>query len=282
MKPRNGWDALHLLRDPAKWARATASHRQRARALLDEVAALTLFPSTTTMWRGHSSIDYRLTPSLLRNRVDIPTRVTELVEDVKQASHLWVEGVLFRQLNEIEWLALLQHMGTPTPLLDVTSDPLIALYFALRDSNKDGLLIAWNARHWLDLTGNTDSFQQITAEVARKQTIGWLVPPVMAHRIAVQRSRLLLAAPQEKGTKSWSTAISDVVLPPLPPNWNRDQLDLLFADRRAGRRAMPPVVGFRIPRDIKHYLGGVLASSYGISRHSLFPEPSGFGPSVQP
>jgi hypothetical protein len=48
-----------------------------------------------------------------------------------------------------------------------------------------------------------------------------------------------------------------------------------FAQTGAGRRARPPVVAFRIPRDLKGFNLETLESNYGIGHNSLFPEPEG-------
>lgn len=44
----------------------------------------------------------------------------------------------------IEWLALMQHFGAPTRLLDFTQSPYVATYFAVEDATEDSVIWAVN------------------------------------------------------------------------------------------------------------------------------------------
>ncbi|MEW7292219.1 FRG domain-containing protein [Aquimarina sp. 2304DJ70-9] len=86
----------------------------------------------TFVYRGVSNITYQLVTSLGRcessmgKPIDqLETRLTKLF---KESSIPYLEH---KPNNELEWLAIAQHYGLPTRLLDWTYNPLIAIFFAI-------------------------------------------------------------------------------------------------------------------------------------------------------
>lgn len=279
-----GWTNLNLLWHPAH-ARQTPGKRQRVRRLLDDVMALTLVPSTQTFWRGLSRASYRLTPSVLHSgngavlgsAAEIEDHGDRLVADAVSARHVWRDGVSLRGLLDLETLALLQHFRTRTPLLDLTADPLVSLYFAARaHDDEDGVLIGWNAVDWLELTNKPDSYKKVVQNLTTSRQLGWLIPPVVTDRVVVQRSRMLVA-PVDPQADHWAKAVSDFLLPELPPDWNQAKLARLFSTTGAGRRAMPPALAIKVPKGLKPFIRDVLSHSFGIDGVTMFPDAAGYG-----
>lgn len=92
-----------------------------------------------TIYRGLSSIDYKLVPTLgrmaLRSGDTFEELEKRLLKDFKERAIPFLSTL---PTNDWEWLAVAQHHGLPTRLLDWTRNPLVAIYFAVRkESNED-------------------------------------------------------------------------------------------------------------------------------------------------
>lgn len=99
---------------------------------------------TGLAFRGQSNTHYELIPSIGRERkfpcdISILDQERNLIAMAKyKLPHIFKPALL-----PIDLLSLLQHYGVPTRLLDVTLNPLVALFFAISDEKEDGEVFAF-------------------------------------------------------------------------------------------------------------------------------------------
>ncbi|MFM7697517.1 MAG: FRG domain-containing protein [Limnohabitans sp.] len=128
------------------------------------------------VYRGHSryaeaeAVDWKLESSLNRflknhhgeviKHTSWYPREQDQIKRFQKAAHLHLSH-LPSEKNKLEWLALMQHYGGPTRLLDFTFNPAAALYFSLRKAGKDTGPYSIHALH-------IDSVRK-SAQVVRKK-----------------------------------------------------------------------------------------------------------------
>lgn len=86
-------------------------------------------------YRGQSDKTWCIIPSIFRDR--FLGKEFDILNEALYKAHLYLK----EYSSYLEKLIMLQHFGLPTRLLDITKNPLVALYFACNENfKKDGVV----------------------------------------------------------------------------------------------------------------------------------------------
>lgn len=225
---------------------------------LDDIVGTKLYKETklaARIFRGQANYDWDVLPGLYRswnkngperNAKDRHTleqhRIASFIARAEQYVKNW-RGSFFRDL------ILAQHYGMPTRLLDWSTNPLVAAYFAVADytDTRDGAIIIGDASNsFLPMHTNNKQGEHYPR-------FAILEPPTLDHRILAQQSVFTIA-----------TFDNDA-----------DYFECL------SKKELPShsfVKKLRIPGSAKPTLHGQLRQ-YGITPELLFPGIEGLGKS---
>ncbi|MEP7766002.1 FRG domain-containing protein [Sanguibacter sp. 25GB23B1] len=257
----------------------------------------------TYAWRGQRDASWNFDSLLYRDtrEADETRPVTEkLLRErelvILDEARRWGLGRdLGSSATDMHLLAVLQHHGVPTRLIDVTSNPMTALWFATEEhppdksgrvAETDGVLFA------VDVT-DTDWYQTFQHE--GNQTWGKLESPMSgAYNTALEKSessgmfRAFPALPDDRmraqegfflGSKvpEKHTQPGVLGLNPIGAAAGQSKLQkLLESDRGRGRPSNLPFCAVVIPNTVKRKIRGPLKRTYNRRRRVLFPDVDGF------
>lgn len=134
------------------------------------------------IFRGVSSPKHYLIPSIGRETVYGPYKLAQEQHLFEEFKNRAVSLIKNHRFDDWDWLAYAQHIGVPTRLLDWSTSPLTALYFALElEGDTDRILYAVKYSRYLREVDhhNTTPFTNTTE--------GRFTAPLAFDRIRAQR-----------------------------------------------------------------------------------------------
>jgi hypothetical protein len=143
--------------------------------------AVEAYSGKTVIFRGVRSTEHKLVPKIGRYKKFKKSRDT-LGEERYMLRLFKEQAVRYMATipdNNWEWLAIMQHHGMPTRLLDWTRNPLVAAYFAVqKEHDGDSCVYAFKSNQYINIEKNPDPFD--------RDKLGKFIPRHITHRITAQ------------------------------------------------------------------------------------------------
>jgi FRG domain len=248
-----------------------------------------------TVWRGMADARWSLHSSLSRKI----SALTETAPDEKGLQRYELEILercrhdwRYDQLPALELLAHLQHFGGPTRLLDVSLNPLVALWFAVEEKYDaagqplplvDGRLFSFAVKHRIALDARWGSRElpwqgeSATSDWGRATSaLRFWVPPAYNERISAQNAGFIIGGlPMSwAGGNRWrkgpgtGTGFWDIKTIRAASSLYLRPADL----SRQPPQSSYPTYNFRVAASAKADIRRTLEQRYGFRTSSIYPD----------
>lgn len=189
------------------------------------LAAIKEERSTAPVYRGHRVASWPLQPGILRAQPRTPSgpEFTEgiLIREFRERVRLLLPQV--PPQNDWEWLALAQHHGLLTRLLDWTKNPLVALFFAVERSGEADSAV-WCAHPTFSL--DLDRVSPFTVKDVHVVELAHV-----SARMTVQKGTFTVHPLEPRDPDGWTLRLTRIVVRAGTRVPLRNELRLLGVDR---------------------------------------------------
>jgi hypothetical protein len=149
------------------------------RSFVDLHEAVRTYSQNYVIYRGLKSADYDLIPRLGRENLTVSDPALAEQTIFRLFKEQTFQYVSDHELDDWELLALAQHHGLPTRLMDWTRNPLVAAYFAVEEEHEgDSVIWVLKERHFIKTADYPDPFE--------RRDVGRFIPNHVTRRITAQ------------------------------------------------------------------------------------------------
>jgi hypothetical protein len=259
---------------------------QAALEIVNAIGSISISgPDGGIVWRGQADAKWRVESKatrLKKNSAQIRDNEVEMLRTIRK-----IGTDRAQYTGDWELLARLRHHAAATRLIDVTTDPFVALWFLCDDEStvagvnvrmQSGLLLAFQRRAFGTINNPhaVGSYSQLHTRGAARLIYS---TPTIDPRIAAQRGLFVLHSDPDKTASSMVSELGDFS---IPSTWGLKQInDLGSAHGTAGRgrrrTKFPEALGIVVPAAVKPVLLDRLETNFGFTRATIYPDFSGVG-----